>query len=226
MINMRGILAAAVLSAAAFPFGYAPASAAIVLADQNDVQGDNVLFNAGAQNGSLIIGKTQAGTTVNFTGTTTVGTGLHANGGQADVEGALITATNNPNDTFLLTSLSFSLTAGTFTNVEFNIFGGTATSVTFTGVDNTGAAFNLGGTLGNGENKFALTGNGIGGQSIQALTLTFFGGGVDDVRQIRLDDVTAAVPEPATWAMMILGFAGVGFMAYRRKNHRSAFRTV
>jgi PEP-CTERM motif len=26
----------------------------------------------------------------------------------------------------------------------------------------------------------------------------------------------AAVPEPATWAMMILGFAGVGFVAYRR----------
>jgi hypothetical protein len=27
----------------------------------------------------------------------------------------------------------------------------------------------------------------------------------------------ASVPEPSTWAMMILGFAGVGFMAYRRK---------
>ena len=27
-----------------------------------------------------------------------------------------------------------------------------------------------------------------------------------------------AVPEPSTWAMMILGFAGVGFMAYRRRN--------
>jgi hypothetical protein len=26
-----------------------------------------------------------------------------------------------------------------------------------------------------------------------------------------------AVPEPSTWAMMILGFVGVGFMAYRRK---------
>lgn len=25
-----------------------------------------------------------------------------------------------------------------------------------------------------------------------------------------------AVPEPSTWAMMFLGFAGVGFMAYRR----------
>lgn len=30
-------------------------------------------------------------------------------------------------------------------------------------------------------------------------------------------DVTAAVPEPSTWAMFILGFAGVGFLAYRRK---------
>ena len=27
-----------------------------------------------------------------------------------------------------------------------------------------------------------------------------------------------AVPEPSTWAMMILGFAGVGFMVYRRKS--------
>jgi len=32
----------------------------------------------------------------------------------------------------------------------------------------------------------------------------------------------AAVPEPATWAMMILGFVGVGFMAYRRRNQRAA----
>jgi hypothetical protein len=29
---------------------------------------------------------------------------------------------------------------------------------------------------------------------------------------------TAAVPEPSTWAMMILGFCGLGFMAYRQKN--------
>jgi len=43
-----------------------------------------------------------------------------------------------------------------------------------------------------------------------------------------LDNVTvsvAAVPEPSTWAMMILGFAGVGFMAYRRKS-KPAFRFV
>jgi hypothetical protein len=36
-------------------------------------------------------------------------------------------------------------------------------------------------------------------------------------------DVTlsAAVPESSTWAMMILGFAGIGFMAYRRKSNHS-----
>jgi hypothetical protein len=39
----------------------------------------------------------------------------------------------------------------------------------------------------------------------------------------RGDANVPAAPEPATWAMMMLGFAGVGFMAYRRKN-RGAFR--
>jgi hypothetical protein len=28
----------------------------------------------------------------------------------------------------------------------------------------------------------------------------------------------SAVPEPSTWAMLLIGFAGVGFMAYRRKS--------
>jgi hypothetical protein len=35
--------------------------------------------------------------------------------------------------------------------------------------------------------------------------------------------VVGSVPEPSTWAMMILGFAGIGFMAYRRKS-RGALR--
>ncbi|WFU17259.1 PEPxxWA-CTERM sorting domain-containing protein [Bradyrhizobium sp. CB3481] len=33
--------------------------------------------------------------------------------------------------------------------------------------------------------------------------------------------VTGAVPEPSTWAMMILGFAGVGYLAYRRRKQPS-----
>ena len=36
---------------------------------------------------------------------------------------------------------------------------------------------------------------------------------------ILLDSVSVtAVPEPATWAMMIAGFLGVGFLAYRRRS--------
>jgi hypothetical protein len=34
-----------------------------------------------------------------------------------------------------------------------------------------------------------------------------------------------AVPEPATWAMMLLGFVGLGFVSYRRKS-KLAFRLV
>jgi hypothetical protein len=30
--------------------------------------------------------------------------------------------------------------------------------------------------------------------------------------------MASAVPEPSTWAMMFLGFAAIGFMAYRRKS--------
>jgi PEP-CTERM motif len=38
------------------------------------------------------------------------------------------------------------------------------------------------------------------------------------VTQLDPAVVAPAVPEPSTWAMMILGFAGIGFMAYRRKS--------
>jgi hypothetical protein len=39
-----------------------------------------------------------------------------------------------------------------------------------------------------------------------------------------ITNFTTAVPEPSTWAMMILGFFGVGFMAYRRKQNGPALR--
>jgi len=37
--------------------------------------------------------------------------------------------------------------------------------------------------------------------------------------------LTAAVPEPATWAMMVLGFAGIGLLGYRR-SQKAQFRLV
>jgi PEP-CTERM motif-containing protein len=37
------------------------------------------------------------------------------------------------------------------------------------------------------------------------------------VYQWAADPAVAAVPEPSTWAMLILGFCGLGFLAHRRK---------
>ena len=34
--------------------------------------------------------------------------------------------------------------------------------------------------------------------------------------------INAAIPEPSTWAMLLVGFAGVGFAGYRRSQKGSA----
>jgi hypothetical protein len=47
------------------------------------------------------------------------------------------------------------------------------------------------------------------------------GGGPDNLHPVTLS--VTAVPEASTWAMMLLGFASVGFVAYRRKS-KPAFR--
>src|SRR5207247_3135122 len=41
-------------------------------------------------------------------------------------------------------------------------------------------------------------------------------GGTSTLKIVADFTAAPAVPEPSTWAMMILGFSGVGFMAYRR----------
>lgn len=62
-----------------------------------------------------------------------------------------------------------------------------------------------------------------GAAPVGLLTFSFTGLGVA-AADVVLDNVTiAAVPEASTWAMMILGFFGMGFIAYRRKGAR-AFR--
>jgi hypothetical protein len=42
--------------------------------------------------------------------------------------------------------------------------------------------------------------------------------GILDVTSNIVQTSISAVPEPSTWAMLLLGFAGIGFMAYRRKS--------
>jgi hypothetical protein len=77
----------------------------------------------------------------------------------------------------------------------------------------------------------AFSGGVIGSTFVPASTYIAFEDLAKDVSDFNYLDlqiyaksgVVAAVPEPSTWAMMILGFAGVGFMAYRRKS-KLAFR--
>ncbi|WP_213773881.1 PEP-CTERM sorting domain-containing protein [Bradyrhizobium sp. dw_78] len=74
----------------------------------------------------------------------------------------------------------------------------------------------------------------FGGQGIFAGNFLFFTGDGSDIRP-GLDfeygsvfgtvavsgPMVAAVPEPSTWVMMILGFAGLGFLAYRQSRKRT-----
>ena len=57
---------------------------------------------------------------------------------------------------------------------------------------------------------------GSGGSNGDPNTL-FFTDGINGEAD-GLFGAISAVPEPSTWAMLLLGFAGIGFMAYRRKS--------
>ena len=52
--------------------------------------------------------------------------------------------------------------------------------------------------------QFDEQGDNIGYSGVQ-FTLVFSNG------------LLPAIPEPSTWAMLLIGFAGIGFVAYRRK---------
>jgi hypothetical protein len=70
--------------------------------------------------------------------------------------------------------------------------------------------------------------SGIAGPQSGALVVVLGSGGYpNDVNQINWDNVVlSAVPEASTWAMMLIGFAGIGFIAYRRTRKHSAAVTA
>jgi hypothetical protein len=38
---------------------------------------------------------------------------------------------------------------------------------------------------------------------------------------VALNSIVVGTPEPSTWAMMLAGFAGMGFLAYRRRGSKT-----
>ena len=223
---LRATLAITALMAAA------PAAADIVQAPPSNQNGTTVHNDGSATQGRTVLGELgqNSGIDVIFTGTTTQNQDLRlSNGqGQATVTGGLNRSTQSPNDTYDITSFNLALeNNASFDWIELSLMG--AGTVSFSLLDDLGNVFTSDGTgdfiydLINGQNKFAF--QAINGQSIAGLSFTVAGGGVESVRQIRINPAAlAAVPEPATWAMMLLGFSAIGF-AMRRKR-RPALRQL
>lgn len=165
----------------------------------------NVLLNTGDTGTSV------QGTLNNAPGTVTLTSAeslsLPANGA------ARVSAT----DGILNNPLTFSFDDGLISALEFNINALTNGDVffTFAGGDSDGQVTTLYDLSKNGQNFF----NAFNG-TFKSVTMSFTNGAtVDDVRQFRMSAApTAAVPEPATWAMMLLGFGAIGFGMRRRRS--------
>jgi len=214
------------LAATALLLAAAPAGATIVIGTGPGTlqPPENVLFNNNPPNGTTVAGVTnQTNTSVSFRG----GETLAASGGQARIEAAdgLVNTTGAAFGGLPASQLAVDLTnpALGFTSTEFRIFvgSGTATTATLTFLDTAGQTF---------SNTFNILPNGFfnalatDGQTIDKFSFTT-NGTFEDVRQVRLGGITSLaglVPEPMSWALMILGFGGVGVIIRRRRDLEDA----
>ena len=104
--------------------------------------------------------------------------------------------------------------------------GGTATGVTLTGLDQDGNSWIDTFDLGNGENFFSALAS--GGEVITGVSFTTADGGVTDFRQLRIDVSDQQgnnLPEPSTWAMMLLGFGAMGIAIRRSRRRKGTLAT-
>jgi len=75
-----------------------------------------------------------------------------------------------------------------------------------------------------GAGNFFALGTNFAGTAASAgtLKLFYFDSNAGDNTQFITANVTSAVPEPATWAMMLIGFAGLAFASQRKEATVSA----
>ena len=222
---MRRVLMTSLAAAATIAIA-SPAFADVASVSASSVQGVLVHGTNTEQTATTVTGNLGANgpNIVNFDADTT-GPGdlvrLQDGSGQADVTGAEITLGGTPNDTFSILSGNIYLTghAG-MQDIEFGLTSGEVGTIDFVitalSATNTVETFNFNNlAIGNGDTFFAfLASNG------EAITNVFYSvdsppGSISILKQVRIDAAPGAIPEPATWGMMLLGFAGIG-MAMRR----------
>jgi hypothetical protein len=123
--------------------------------------------------------------------------------------------------TFDNLTLTASGTASAFTELLIDVIVPTTETLTFTSPTHiTSGATQV--VTANGNNFILVSA--INGETFSSLHLSSTGN-LSDVEQTRVD-IARGIPEPSTWAMMVMGFVGVGFLAYRRKRNGQAFRIV
>jgi PEP-CTERM motif len=193
---------------AGLSFASSTASASVIFLTGNNPQPgeQNVLFSTGT--GTTVSGTTNmSGTLVNFSSST--GQTLITNSsGQAKI-------TTNDNDS-LITSINVSSPGNTFLDFIGNPEHSGAFTVTVKTNDGTFTDNFPGGP---GENFVTILAQ--GNETISSVAFTSSAGfGTFD--QPRISGIASAVPEPSTWAMMLLGFAGLGF-AFRQSRRRVSF---
>jgi hypothetical protein len=109
------------------------------------------------------------------------------------------------------------------TSANFMFFDNTIDSMPFNFTSVTQGNGVSGGVNPNGSlNSFSI-GESLNGYNFSAglTSFSFNGNGINEGGTVTVLSV-AAVPEPSTWAMLILGFVGLGFMAYRRQTRPQA----
>ena len=200
------------VAAIALALAFGGSAKASIVIDTGNAGGfhQNVQFQDGSSVGDSLTTLTNANTSVTFTGTEQLESFA---GGQARISGS------DGN----LTALSWELTAPNtgYTLADFKLNpsqsnGATLISITVT--DQFGNLFTC--PLCSIPSSGFFNVQASAGELITEISI-LANGQLDDVRQVRLDGVTqiSAVPESSTWAMLIIGFMGIGFIAYRRNSN-------
>ncbi|NJC05897.1 hypothetical protein GGQ97_001690 [Sphingomonas kaistensis] len=225
-ISKQAMLAGAATVAGIFSFA-APAEAAVILCyvggnAQPQCANTNVNVLVDQQTGDPVTaGDNDATTNVNYTFTSTTEALLkQVASGQADV------ASGDADGA--LQQISFNILNGAASLITFNLIplgpqatidDATSVTVSIAGQD----PVVISGLAPNGQNFYGIVAT--AGEQLTGLSFGNFspaGSGIQALNQVRLNLVPApAVPEPGTWALMLLGFGAVG-TAIRRSRRRNA----
>jgi len=188
-----------------------------------------VVAFSGSARADFVLDTNPIGANYNFTGTTSGVTTFSGNVGANIITGTTnqlvdtangIAAINEPpgQNSVPFTDITFNPVDGVFTQFSFRGQLVAAGDVTLTVFDNVGQTFTFTAKANQDFSAFGIIALAGSGETISSIDIT--SAGFNSVKQIGFGFATA-VPEASTWAMMILGFMGVGFMAYRRRGQPS-----